>query len=142
MLIISVAWIGPPPVVIQTSGNTCIVQMKSSSAMLMMIGISCGRVTCQNFWQLVGAIDVRGLVELLGDALKAGQQRHHVERISRPDVDEGQRVDGGPRRREPLDLEIDDVRGDQQTLLMMPFGSSSSRQMIAMITAVNSQGRM
>ena len=49
MLSISVAWIGPPPVVIQTSGKTCIVQMKSRSAMLIMIGISCGMVMYRNF---------------------------------------------------------------------------------------------
>ena len=30
---------------IQTSGKTCIVQMKSRSAMLIMIGISCGAAT-------------------------------------------------------------------------------------------------
>ena len=45
----SVEWIGPPPVVIQTRGKTCIVQMKSSMAMLMMIGVSCGMVMLQNF---------------------------------------------------------------------------------------------
>jgi len=39
---------GPPPVVIQTSGKTCIVQMKSRSAMLMMIGFSWGSVTFHN----------------------------------------------------------------------------------------------
>ncbi len=36
MLSTSVAWIGPPPVVIHTRGKTCIVQMKSSKAMLMI----------------------------------------------------------------------------------------------------------
>ena len=40
---------GPPPVVIQISANCCVVQMKSRSAIEMMIGRSCGRVTLRNW---------------------------------------------------------------------------------------------
>ena len=39
---------GPPPVVIQMSANCCVVQMKSRSAIEMMIGRSCGSVTLRN----------------------------------------------------------------------------------------------
>ena len=47
----SVTLMGPPPVVIQISANCCVVQMKSSSAIEMMIGRSCGMVTLRNCWK-------------------------------------------------------------------------------------------
>ena len=45
---ISVALSGPPPVVIQISANCWDVQMRSSSAMETMIGLSWGMVIDQN----------------------------------------------------------------------------------------------
>ena len=47
---------GPPPVVIQMRGNTCMVQMKSSMAMLMMIG--------KRIHQFVTAIALLGVAVL------------------------------------------------------------------------------
>jgi len=48
VLSISVVFNGPPPVVIQMRANCWVVQMKSSRAMLMTIGRSCGRVMNTN----------------------------------------------------------------------------------------------
>ena len=68
------------------------------------------------FLPRVGAVDARGLVEIAGNALQPGEQAHHVERVSRPDVDEGHRMERGLRRREPLDLEVDDVERHQDAV--------------------------
>jgi hypothetical protein len=66
--------------------------------------------------QPIGAVDVSGLVEVLGDALQTRQQSNHVERIAGPDVGERQRMQRGLGRGEPFDLEVHDVERDQDAI--------------------------
>src|SRR5262249_41772058 len=68
------------------------------------------------FLEGAGAIDARGLVEIAGNALEPGEQADHIEWVARPYVHKGQRMERRARRREPLDLEVDDVERHQDAV--------------------------
>ncbi len=70
---------------------------------------------CGNF-ELVGAVNASRLVEVIGDALETGGKLTMIERVSRPDIRKRQRMERGFRRREPLDLEVNDMERHQHAV--------------------------
>ena len=56
------------------SSITAIAVPKRSTTRIIMIGRAAGSVTCQNSLPLVGAVDPRGLGQLLGNGGQAGEK--------------------------------------------------------------------
>ena len=63
-----------------------------------------------------GAVDLGGLVELLGNRLEPRQERHGVEGRARPDHDRDDAAHGEVRIGEPGDDVLRDVEGDQEVV--------------------------